>query len=55
MAISGYWGPGLALGVFGLAAGAIAASAAEDNCIEYRPTYDRYGNFMGRQPVNVCQ
>jgi hypothetical protein len=51
----GYWGPGLALGVFGLAAGAIAASAMEDNCVEYRPTYDRYGNFMGRQPVNVCQ
>jgi hypothetical protein len=51
----GYWGPGLALGVFGLAAGAIAASAAEDDCVRYRPTYDRYGNFMGRQPVNVCQ
>jgi hypothetical protein len=51
----GFWGPGIAFGVLGLAAGGIAASAAEDNCIEHRPVYDRYGNFMGRQPVNVCQ
>jgi hypothetical protein len=50
----GFFGPGLALGLFGLAAaGAIAAS--EDNCVEYRPTYDRWGNYMGRQPINVCQ
>jgi hypothetical protein len=51
----GFWGPGLALGVLGLAAGAVAYSAAEDNCVEYRPTYDRWGNFTGRQPFNVCQ
>jgi hypothetical protein len=51
----GFWGPGLALGVFGLAASAVAYSSYEDNCIEYRPTYDRWGNYMGRQPVNVCQ
>lgn len=52
----GYWGPGLALGVIGLAAGAIAYSAAtDDDCVQYRPTYDRWGNFMGRRPVNVCQ
>jgi hypothetical protein len=53
----GFYGPGLALGVFGLAAGAIAASAysEEDNCVRYRATYDSYGNYMGRVPVNVCQ
>jgi hypothetical protein len=51
----GFWGPGLALGVFGLAVSAVAYSAYEDNCIEYRPTYDRWGNYMGRQPVNGCQ
>jgi hypothetical protein len=48
----GYWGPGLALGVFGLAAGAIVAS--QYDCVRYRPIYDAYGNFIGRQPVNVC-
>ena len=49
----GFWGPGLALGVVGLAAaGAVAAS--EYNCTEYRPIYDRWGNYVGRQPVNVC-
>jgi hypothetical protein len=52
----GFYGPGLALGVFGLAAGAIAASAvSEDSCVEYRPIYDRWGNYIGQQPINVCQ
>ena len=48
----GYWGPAVALGVFGLAAGAIAAS--EYDCVRYRPVFDRYGNFIGREPVNIC-
>ena len=49
------WGPGLA---FGLAAGALAAGAAaysaETSCVVYRPVYDRWGNYAGRQAVNVC-
>jgi hypothetical protein len=44
-------------GFFGLvglaAAGAIAAS--QDDCVEYRPTYDHWGRYIGQQPVNVCQ
>jgi hypothetical protein len=48
----GYWGPGLALGVFGLAAGAIAASAYD--CVGSRPIYDGHGHYMGQQAVNVC-
>jgi len=49
----GLWGPGLALGVVGLAAGAIAPS--EYDCTRYQPVYDRFGNYVGQQPVNVCQ
>jgi hypothetical protein len=50
----GFFGPGLALGLVGLAAaGAIAAS--QDDCVEYRPTYDHWGRYIGQQPVNVCQ
>ena len=45
----GFFGPGL---VIGLAAGAIAASAYD--CIRYRPVYDAYGNYVGRQAVNIC-
>jgi hypothetical protein len=48
----GGWAPGLALGVFGLAAGAVIASQAD--CVRYRPVYDGAGNYVGRQPVNVC-
>jgi hypothetical protein len=49
----GYWGPGVALGVFGLAAGAVAASQYDD-CVRYRPVYDSYGNYVGREAVNIC-
>ena len=46
------WGPGLA---FGLAAGALAAGAVYSaTCIGYRDLYDRWGNYVGRQAVNVC-
>jgi hypothetical protein len=48
----GFWGPGVALGVFGLAAGAIAAS--QYDCVRYAPVYDAYGNYIGHRPVNVC-
>jgi hypothetical protein len=48
----GFWGPGVALGVFGLAAGAIAAS--QYDCVRYTPVYDAYGNYIGQRPVNVC-
>jgi hypothetical protein len=48
----GFWGPGVAFGVLGLAAGAIAASQYE--CVRYRPVYDAYGRYMGQEPVNVC-
>jgi hypothetical protein len=47
------FGGGLAIGVFGLAAG--AAIAAEDNCVDYRPIYDRYGRYLGRRAINVCE
>ncbi len=51
----GYWGPAFAFGVLGLAAGAMAASAAAQNeCVRYQPVYDAYGNYAGRQAVNVC-
>jgi hypothetical protein len=48
----GGWGPGIALGVLGLAAGAIAASQYE--CTRYRPVYDPSGRYMGQEPVNIC-
>ncbi|HYC26146.1 MAG TPA: hypothetical protein VEC58_08925 [Roseiarcus sp.] len=49
----GYWGGAVALGVIGgLAAGAIVAS--QYDCVRYRPVFDRYGNFIGREPINVC-
>jgi hypothetical protein len=54
------WGPGLALG--GLALGAAIASApyyypyyGYNNCVSYQPVYDRWGHYIGRQPVNMCQ
>jgi len=50
----GFWGPAVGIGILGLAAGA-AYAASEDNCVEYRPIYDRWGHFLGRQPVNVCE
>ncbi len=51
----GYWGPAVGLGLFGLAVGAMAASAAAQNeCVRYQPVYDAYGNYAGRQAVNVC-
>ncbi len=55
----GGWGPAVGLGIAGgLAAGAIAgsyyANSYGNNCIQYQPAYDAYGNYVGSQAVNVC-
>ena len=57
----GYWGPALGLGIAGLAAGAIIASqggyygnSGYDDCTRWRPSYDAWGRYLGRRPVNVC-
>jgi hypothetical protein len=62
----GGWGPAaVGLGVLGLAAGAAIAAQPgpgyydgpdpyDDGCHALRPTYDAYGNFIGRRWVNVC-
>jgi hypothetical protein len=46
------FGPWFGLGVVGAVA---AAGYAADSCIEYRPIYDRWGNYLGRTAVNVCE
>lgn len=48
----GFGPAGLVLGLAGLA---VAADVAAQSCTEYRPIYDSYGNYLGREPVNVCQ
>jgi hypothetical protein len=55
----GGWGPAVGLGVAGgLAAGAIGgsyyANSYGDNCVQYQPAYDAYGNYIGSQAINVC-
>jgi hypothetical protein len=47
----GWGGPGLA---FGLAGAAIAAGVVAGECTKWVPTYDNFGNVVGRHPVNVC-
>ena len=47
------WGPYAAAGVIGLAAGA-AIAANNYDCTRYQPVYDRWGNYIGNRPVNVC-
>jgi hypothetical protein len=48
------FGPWVAAGVIGAAAAAAAASA-NDSCIQYRPAYDAWGDYLGQRPVNVCE
>ncbi|MBX3528712.1 MAG: hypothetical protein KDJ44_09860 [Rhodoblastus sp.] len=53
------WGPGAAvgLGIAGLAAGAIAASAAPvyyDTCVTRQAVYDDWGRFRGYRRVRVA-
>lgn len=50
----GFWGPGIALGVIGLAAGAAYAASEDSDCVRERPVYDRYGHYVGTREVNVC-
>ena len=38
-----------------IGAAAAAAASAEDPCIQYRPVYDAWGNYLGRRAVNVCE
>ena len=49
----GWWGPAV---VGGLAAGALAAPYVYGygSCYSYAPIYDAYGNYIGRQVVNIC-
>ena len=49
----GGWGWGPAVGI-GLLGAAVATDVAVSSCIGYRPIYDQYGNFVGRQAVNIC-
>jgi hypothetical protein len=64
----GWWGPGIGLGILGLAAGAAIASQpyygpgpyygygpGPDGCAAYQPVYDRWGRYLGRRWVDVCQ
>jgi hypothetical protein len=44
----GYWGGGSGYGGVDLA-------ASDDTCFEYRRIYDRWGHYLGRQSINVCQ
>ncbi len=49
------WGLGVGLGLGVL--GGIAASQPAygyNSCVRYRPTYDQWGNYLGRQPINIC-
>ena len=47
------WGPYAAVGALGLVAGAAVAANSYD-CTRYQPIYDRWGNYIGERPVNVC-
>ena len=47
----GWGGPAFA---FGLAGAAIAAGVVAGECTRWVPTYDNFGNVVGRHPVNVC-
>jgi hypothetical protein len=49
------FGPGFGLGIGLGVLGAVAASQYDpDPCVQYRPIYDRWGNYLGRQAINVC-
>jgi hypothetical protein len=38
----------------GFGYGVVDVGGYDDGCIRWRPTYDNAGNYMGREPVSVC-
>jgi len=47
----GFFGAAFGLGLLG---SVIASQHDDDSCVQYRPTFDRWGNYIGRREVNVC-
>jgi hypothetical protein len=41
-----FWGHGFGVGY--------AGGYGDDSCLRYRPTFDSWGNFIGRRAVDVC-
>ena len=50
----GHWGFGHCGGWGGGYGVGLADVGGYDDCIRWRPIYDRYGDYVGRRPVNVC-
>ena len=60
----GYWGPALSVGLLGGYYGASSYygdsgyygnnAYYDDGCTQHRRVYDRWGRYLGWQPVNVC-
>jgi hypothetical protein len=44
----GGWGGGYGLGIVD------AGGYDDDSCVRWRSIFDRYGDYVGRRPVNVC-
>ena len=47
----GFFGGAFGLGLLG---GMVASQYGDDSCVQYRPTYDRWGNYIGRREVDAC-
>jgi hypothetical protein len=47
----GFFAGALGLGLLG---GMVASQYGDDSCVQYRPTYDRWGNYIGRRAVDAC-
>ena len=46
-----HWGHGFGWGGFGMVD---IGGSDEDSCIRWRPSFNRYGEYVGQRPVNVC-
>ncbi len=46
----GHWGPG-----FGFGLGLVGLGYEAESCVRYQPVFDSAGEFVGREPVNVCE